>query len=259
MDVLWRILSTTLPPKQDEEQASAVEDVLGPSETTALLADDDSSGTSDTTRTDATRKWQEAVSSGKIKTTWQRETKTLVQYSRPLIATFFLQYSLPVAGIFTVGHMGKVELGAVSLASMTANITGYALYQGLATALDTLCAQAYGSGHKELVGVQLQRMIYFLWSFTVPIAILWLSSDMILQRIIPQSDIAELAGTYLKILVLGAPGFAAFESGKRFVQAQGLFNATLYVLLICAPLNALMNWLFVWVSSPDPYVSTVLQ
>jgi len=91
-------------------------------------------------------KWEEAVASGKVKTTWQRELVVLARYSRSLILTFVLQYSLTVTSIFTVGHIGKFELGAVSLASMTANITGYAVYQGLATSLDTLCPQAYGSG-----------------------------------------------------------------------------------------------------------------
>lgn len=105
------------------------------------------------------KQWEEAVLNGDIQTTWKRETKVIVRYSSPLILTFVLQYSLNVAGVFTVGHIGKVELGAVSLASVTANITGYAVYQGLATSLDTLCAQAYGSGHKKLVGLQTQRMV----------------------------------------------------------------------------------------------------
>lgn len=65
----------------------------------------------------------------------------------------------------------------------------------------------------------------------------------------PEPEVAVLAGRYLKILLIGAPGYACFESGKRFVQAQGLFSATFYVLLFCAPLNALMNWLFIWVRS----------
>ncbi len=164
------------------------------------------------------------------------------------MVTFLLQYSLTVSSIFTVGHLGKVELGAVSLASMTATITGFAVYQGLVTSLDTLCAQAYGSGRKKLVGLQMQRMIYFLWLLTIPIAILWLNGEAILRRIVPDPEVAVLAGRYLRILVIGAPGYACFESGKRFVQAQGLFSASLYVLLFCAPLNAFMNWLFVWVS-----------
>lgn len=111
------------------------------------------------TANNISKRWEEAVMAGKIHTTWQRETKVLVRHSGPLILTFLLQYSLTVAGIFTVGHIGKVELGAASLASMTANITGFAIYQGLATSLDTLCPQAYGSGRKKLVGLQTQRMV----------------------------------------------------------------------------------------------------
>jgi MATE family multidrug resistance protein len=89
-------------------------------------------------------------------------------------------------------------------------------------------------------------MVYFLWTLTIPIGIVWLCAEQILQRIVPEQRSAELAGLYLRILLLGAPGYACFESGKRFVQAQGLFSATTYVLLVAAPLNALMNWLFVW-------------
>lgn len=51
-------------------------------------------------------------------------------------------------------------------------------------------------------------------------------------------------------LILQRPGYALFESGKRYLQAQGLFKAATYVLLICAPVNALLNWLLVWVCPP---------
>jgi len=193
-----------------------------------------------------TKKWNEAVAAGKITSTWHREAKVLSKSSAPLILTFLLQYSLPVASIFTVGHIGKIELGAVSLASMTASITGYAVYQGLATSLDTLCAQAYGSGRPHLVGLQLQRMLYFLLVITIPISIIWFFGASILSLIVPEAETARLAGLYLRILIAGAPGYAAFEAGKRYVQAQGIFSATMYILLICAPLNAFLNWFMVW-------------
>ncbi|KAH6723146.1 MATE transporter [Leptodontidium sp. MPI-SDFR-AT-0119] len=245
---LYKWLFSTRRPKPVADEEADSEDPLstgGPSETSALLGD----GAPESARTRHERlnaQWEAAVASGKIKTTWQREAKTLWKYSSPLVVTFVLQYSLPVASIFTVGHLGKVELGAVSLASMTANISGYAIYQGLATSLDTLCAQAYGSGKKHLVGLQLQRMVYFLWILTIPIGVLWLFAEKILEKMVPEKESAEFAGLYLRILLFGAPGYACFESGKRFVQAQGLFSATTYVLLVAAPLNAFMNWLFVW-------------
>jgi MATE family multidrug resistance protein len=129
---------------------------------------------------------------------------------------------------------------------MTANITCYAPFQGLATCLDTLCAQAYGSGHRRLVGLQLQRMTWLLWMLLVPVAVLWWYSGVVLGWMIPERETARLAGLYLRVLVLGTPGVAAFESGKRFVQAQGLFRATTWVLLVGAPVNVLANWFFVW-------------
>ncbi|EHY53170.1 hypothetical protein HRR83_005985 [Exophiala dermatitidis] len=229
------------------EGAAPSQDAIDvPSEATPLLGDPNLpyGGQDDPETINA--KWEEAVAAGRIHTTWQREAKVLARYSAPLMVTFVLQYSLTVASIFTVGHIGTVELGAVSLASMSANITGYAIYQGLATSLDTLCAQAYGSGRKKLVGLQMQRMIYFLWTISIPIAIIWVLAEYILLVIVPEPAVAKLAGLYLRVVLCGAPGYAAFEAGKRFVQAQGLFSASLYVLLVCAPLNAFMNWLFVW-------------
>ncbi|KAK7748534.1 hypothetical protein SLS53_000554 [Cytospora paraplurivora] len=190
--------------------------------------------------------WEAAVAAGKIQTTWQREAKTIAVYSRSLVITFLLQYSINVASIFAVGHIGKIELGAVSLATMTVNITCSAPFQGLATSLDTLCAQAYGSGHKHLVGLQIQRMICFLLVLFLPLIGLWMFSTEILALMIPEYRSAELAGMYLKIYLLAVPAFIIFEGGKRFVQAQGLFQATTYVLLIAAPINIFLNWLFVW-------------
>lgn len=175
-------------------------------------------------------------------TTWQLEALTLTSYSRSLIITFLLHYSVTITSVFTVGRLGRLELGAVSLATMTANITCYAPFQGLSTCLDTLCAQAYGSGHKHLVGLQLQRVTFLLWMLLLPVAGLWWYSGRVLGVMIPDGETARLAGVYLRVLVLGTPGVAAFESGKRFVQAQGLFRATTWVLLVGAPVNVVANW-----------------
>jgi MATE family multidrug resistance protein len=90
-------------------------------------------------------------------------------------------------------------------------------------------------------------MVYFLWVITIPIALVWINGPRIIGAIVPEQATADLAGRYLQVLVLGTPGYAAFEAGKRFVQAQGKFSATLIVLLVCAPLNVFLHWLFVWV------------
>lgn len=186
-----------------------------------------------------------------IQTTAAKEAKLLFKYSVPLMFTYVLQYSFSLVTIFVVGHIGTDELGAVSLATMTANITGFAIYEGLATSLDTLCAQAYGSGKKEQVGLHLQRMVLFMLLVTVPIGAVWLCSGWILAALVPEKELAWMAGRYLRILLAGAPGYAIFEAAKRFTQAQGLFNASLYVLIVATPVNILLNYVFVFVLDWD--------
>ncbi|KAL1835522.1 hypothetical protein VTJ49DRAFT_6540 [Mycothermus thermophilus] len=230
-----KVRTTHPPPRRDEEEGASAS--ARPDETTALLGPD-SSRPQPQHEASLNEQWEAAVAAGQIRTTWQREAKTIAVYSRSLVVTFLLQYSLNVTSILAVGRLGTLELGGVSLASMTASITCYAPIQGLATCLDTLCAQAYGSGHKHLVGLQLQRMTYFLLLTLVPVAAVWLNAETILTRLGIHEDSAAFAATYLKIVLLGTPANAAF--------AQGLFHATTYVLLIAAPTNMFLNWLFVW-------------
>lgn len=182
-------------------------------------------------------------------TTFGTETRVLMKYSVPLIVTFLLQYLLTVASVFSVGRLGSTELAAVSLLSMTANITGYAIIQGVATCLDTLCAQAYGRGDFNTVGLHFARCLYLLMMLYVPIAIVWvmLSRRTLLALVgSDKADLVDLATRYLQILAAGLPGFILFENLKHFLQAQGIFHASTYVLLVCAPLNAVLNYLLVW-------------
>ena len=92
----------------------------------------------------------------------------------------------------------------------------------------------------------MQRMQLFLLLITIPMAVLWVNAQGILGRIIPDPEVAALAGRYLRIIVFGAPGYALFESGKRFVQAQGIFSAATYCLMLTAPLNVLNHWIFIF-------------
>jgi hypothetical protein len=184
-----------------------------------------------------------------LRASWRVESKLLARYSTPLFFTYLLQYSFQTATVVAAGRLGTNELGAVSLATMTANVTGLAIYEGLATSLDTLCSQAYGGGKKRLVGLHMQRVIYLLLLVTIPIGAIWVCSPWILGALVPEKELAQLAGTFLRIYLIGMPGYATFEAGKRLVQAQGDFTGSLAVLFICAPLNIFLNWLFVFVSA----------
>ena len=179
-------------------------------------------------------------------TTVFQEIQILAKNSAPLIVTYLLQYIFSLTTISVVGHLGTDELAAMALALTTANITGFAVYEGLATSLDTLCAQAYGAGRLDLVGLHVQRMVCLLLLVTIPIGALWIFSPQLLAPLVPEHDLAHMAGNFLRVLLLGAPGYALFEAGRRFVQAQGLFHGPLLVMFMGLPINILLNWLFVF-------------
>ncbi|KAI8294696.1 putative transporter [Colletotrichum sp. SAR 10_98] len=202
------------------------EDEYRTGETTPLLAD------------------QPIPKSEPVTSSWLTESRLLCQYSLPLIATYLLQYSFTVITTFVAGHLSADDLAAASIGLTTMNIIGLAIYEGMATALDTLCAQAHGSGRLTAVGLHVQRMLILMAIATIPIGAFWIFSPSILSAFVKQHHLAIKAGSFLRVSLIGIPGYAAFEALKRFLQAQADFKSAMIVLIICAPVNALLSWLF---------------
>ncbi|KAI7859436.1 mate-domain-containing protein [Circinella umbellata] len=180
---------------------------------------------------------------------WSGEFRWLVSKSLPVIGTYLLQYSLQLASVFTLGHLGPAELAASALASMFASVSAWSIAFGTATALDTLCSQAWTAARdKTLVGIHLQRALIILgiifFGFVAPI---WWNATRILLSLNQELELALLAGTFLRYLLLGAPAFIAFEGLKKYLQAQGIMQASTYVLMFASPLNFIMNYTLVHV------------
>ncbi|GMF41151.1 unnamed protein product [[Candida] boidinii] len=176
------------------------------------------------------------------------EIKMLCKYSAPLITTFFLEQAFSVVSVITVGHLGKQELAAVSMASMTSTIV-LAIFEGVSTALDTLCPQAYGAGNFHAVGVHFQRCSAFSLTLYIPIMLFLWYSGSLFELLLDDEEVIRLTQLFLRILILGGPPYILFENGKRFLQAQGIFDAGTIILFITAPLNVLMNYVLVYNST----------
>lgn len=178
-------------------------------------------------------------------TTYQHEFKEIGTNSIPLIFTFVLQSSLSMMTIFFVGRLGALELGAVSLANVTFTVTS-AVFIGMATCLDTMCPQAFGAKQYRLVGLYFQRSCAISFVFAIPIALTWYYSSSLLSRIIDDPALVNISSRYLKVMIMSIPGYVVFESGKKFLQAQGNFTTGQHILFICAPLNMVLNYLLIF-------------
>ncbi len=88
--------------------------------------------------------------------------------------------------------------------------------------MDTLGSQAFTGGDRPSdVSIHLQRCILLLWILYVPVAVTWIYVDPILRLLGQDPYLSQDVQTFLRVLVVGAPGYIAFESLKKYLQCQG--------------------------------------
>jgi MATE family multidrug resistance protein len=191
------------------------------------------------------------------------ELPLLVRSTIPVFFTQLAEYSLSLASVVSIGHLGTKDLAASSLANMTASVTCFSIMQGLATSLDTLLPAAWTGADRRHVGLWSMRctvvMIVAMVSLhcpvhdanpQVPMFVLWFNIEVVLLWLKQDPHVASLAGTYLAWLSIGIPGYAGNVVLKKYLQSQNIMHIPTYVLFVVAPLNVLLNWLLVWGPKP---------
>lgn len=99
---------------------------------------------------------------------------------------------------------------------------GWCVALGGTTALDTLGSQAYtGGSQKTDLSIHFQRAVLVLWILLIPVCVLWYFIESVLLWLDQPQTIARDSQTFLRILIVGAPGYIGFESLKKYLQCQG--------------------------------------
>ncbi|KAJ4472762.1 hypothetical protein C8J55DRAFT_537163 [Lentinula edodes] len=145
----------------------------------------------------------------------------LLKSSLPVSRTHLSEYVLLITSILAAGHLGKVELAACTLGSMTANVTPFNRIKLADFRLFGLCCQRMG--------------VLYLF-LLVPMLYIWLNAEGILVLLRQDREVARLAGRYLAMaklsikLAFGLPAFSFNTIAKQYFQAQGLFTGVNFVL-----------------------------
>lgn len=90
----------------------------------------------------------------------------------------------------------------------------------MASALETLCGQAYGAGQVEMLGVYMQRSILILFGACFLIMPIYIYSTPILILLGQERDIAELAGVFTVQSIPQLFSLAINFPAQKFLQAQ---------------------------------------
>ncbi|XP_072446064.1 multidrug and toxin extrusion protein 1-like isoform X2 [Chiloscyllium punctatum] len=153
-------------------------------------------------------------------------------------------YSLNFISSAFSGHLGKYELGAVSLATSVISVTGVAVGTGLSMACDTLISQTYGSKKLRQIGVILQRGILILIIFCCPCWALFINTEKILLATKQHPEVARLCGLYVKIFIPALPAVFLYQLQVRYLQNQGITMPQVFTGLVANVLSALVNYIF---------------
>ncbi|KAJ4884069.1 Multi antimicrobial extrusion protein [Raphanus sativus] len=72
---------------------------------------------------------------------WEK-LKKVASMAVPMVVVNISQTLLQATSTMIVGHKSEISLAGIALASSIANVTGFSLLSGLASALETFCGQA---------------------------------------------------------------------------------------------------------------------
>ncbi|RDB18717.1 hypothetical protein Hypma_014757 [Hypsizygus marmoreus] len=192
---------------------------------------------------------QRRIRVGKVTVFWE-EMRILTRYAVPVFGTHLLEFSLVMVSVISIGHLSTTALAAISLGSMTANVTGLSIIQGFTSALDTMLPSAWTSPQPQLVGLWTQRMVIVMAVLLIPMYLVWFNAENLLLFLKQDPEVARLAALYLKWVSIGLPAYAFNCISRRYFQSQGLFAVPTQIIFVVAPINVLLNYLLVWGPAP---------
>ncbi|XP_043574841.1 multidrug and toxin extrusion protein 1-like [Chiloscyllium plagiosum] len=182
-----------------------------------------------------------------IPVNFRKEAKDLFQLAVPVILSQLMVFLIGIVSSIFCGHLGKVELDAVCLATAVINVSGISVGAGLASACDTLISQTYGSKNLKRIGVILQRGILILLIACFPCWALFINTEHILLALKQSPEVARLTQLYVWIFIPGLPATFLYQLEIRYLQNQGIILPQIFTGLVANIFNAVVNYLLLYV------------
>ncbi|XP_028195526.1 protein DETOXIFICATION 29-like [Glycine soja] len=150
------------------------------------------------------------------------ESKKLGYLAGPAIFSFVSKYSLGAFTQIFAGHVGTIDLAAVSVENSLIAGFSYGIMLGMGSALETLCGQAVGAGKLDMLGVYMQRSWVLLLSMAFVLWPMYIFAGQVLKFIGQDTQISEAAGTFAIWMIPQLFAYALNFPVAKFLQAQVL-------------------------------------
>ena len=170
----------------------------------------------------------------------------LILFALPLlIGNLFQQLYNTVDSIVVGNFVSKTALAAVGSTDNIINtIIGF--FSGLATGAGVVISHSFGSGDKKALhrAVHTTITLTFVLSRFFTIAGLLLA-PLFLKLMATPEDVLPEASAYLRIYFAGVSGLMVYNMGSGILRAVGDSRRPLYILILCAVTNIVLDLAFV--------------
>ncbi|KAF3956152.1 hypothetical protein ACB098_08G165400 [Castanea mollissima] len=180
--------------------------------------------------------------------TFTGELKRLGFLAGPMVVVTLSQYMLQIISLMIVGHLGELALSSTAIAISLSGVTGFSLLLGMASALETLCGQAYGAQQYQKIGIQTYTAIFSLNLVCLPLSLLWMNMGKLLSLIGQDPLISHEAGKFTMWLVPALFAYATLQPLVRYLQTQSLVKPMLISSVVILCFHISLCWVLVFKS-----------
>ncbi|KAM3275893.1 hypothetical protein ACQJBY_044339 [Aegilops geniculata] len=175
---------------------------------------------------------------------WEESMK-LWEVVGPAVFMRLVLYSLNIISQSFASHLGDAELAAFSIASTVVSGFNLGFLLGMASALETLCGQAYGAKQYAMLGVYMQRSWLVLLAFAALLSPTYIFSGQLLGALGQPADLAREAGAFSACLLPLHFMYAILLPLNKFLQCQRKNSVTAVTTVVAFPVHAAVTWLLV--------------
>ncbi|NP_001234398.2 ripening regulated protein DDTFR18 [Solanum lycopersicum] len=181
-----------------------------------------------------------------LKTRVWIETKKLWHIVGPAIFSRIASYTMNIITQSFAGHLGEVQLAAISISNTVIVGLNFGLLLGMSSALETLCGQAYGAKKHHMLGIYMQRSWIVLTLCCFLLLPMYIYATPILKSLGQPDDVAELSGIVALWFIPLHFSFAFQFPIQRFLQSQLKTVVIAWISLAVLAIHTVISWLFVY-------------
>ncbi|GMY18481.1 protein DETOXIFICATION 12-like [Fagus crenata] len=178
--------------------------------------------------------------------TFTVELKRLGFLAGPMVTVTLSQYLLQAISMMMVGHLGELALSSTAIAISLSGVTGFSLLLGMASALETLCGQAYGAQQYGKIGIQTYTAIFSLNMVCLPLSLIWIYMGNLLSFIGQDPLISHEAGKFTMWLIPALFAYATLQPLVRYFQTQSLVKPMLISSCVVLCFHIPLCWVLVF-------------